>query len=446
MMSRDSIRVAVLVIALGASAAFPKPARAQTSALTPAPRAMTTVDLIGVPELGDPQLSADGRQILFTRSDADWKANRRVAHIHRVNSDGSGLRQMTTGPEGEASPRWAPDGSRFAFVARRPGSDSAQIYLMANEGGEARRLTSQPTAVSNIQWARDGSALFFLAAEPKTAEERASEEAKDDAFALDESYKQVHLWRVEVESGKTSRVTGGDFSITQYNLTRDGKRIAALRGPSPLFGDAEKGEVYVMDVDGANAVRITNNQVDEFFPSISPRGDEVLFVTGANARLEPYYSNRAFVAPISGGPARILAPDFPHAIDRAQWSQDGREVLLSVNLGVRRELFVLDVTTKRTRQITDGQHELMGGSFVPELGRVALLVDEPMDPGEIWIAALDGAAPPRQVTHLSERYAREFKLGRQEKIEWKGVDGVTVEGLLHYPAEYVAGRRYPLAV
>jgi dipeptidyl aminopeptidase/acylaminoacyl peptidase len=426
--------------------ASPAPSSAQSEPVTPAPRAMKAVDLIEIPRIGDSQLSRDGRQILFTRSEADWKLNRRVSHIDRIDADGGGLRQMTTGPEGESSPRWAPDGRRFAFIARRAGAEGAQIHLMANEGGEARRLTSHPTGVSQIQWAPDGSAVFFLASDPKTAEEKASEEAKDDVYALDENYKQTHLWRVDVESGKSSRVTSGDFSITAFNISRDGKRIAAQRGPTPLFGDSENGEVYVMDIDGANAVRITTNGVDEFFPTISPKGDLVLFTTGANERFEPYYSNRAFVAPVGGGPARVLAPAFPHAIDRAQWLKDGQEVLFSVNLGVRRELFVLDVATGRTRQVTDGSHALLAGGLVPEVGRIALVVDEPMNPGEIWIASLDAPSTFRQVSHLSEGYARDFKLGRQERIEWKGADGLTVEGLLHYPVDHVPGKRYPLVV
>jgi dipeptidyl aminopeptidase/acylaminoacyl peptidase len=410
------------------------------------PRPMGAVDLLEVPRLSDPQLSPDGGQILYVVSEASWKANRAVGHIHRVNADGSGGLVMTSGGEGESSPRWSPDGRSFAFLAKRPGSDSPQIQLMSNDGGEARPLAVHPTAVRSIQWARDGSGLFFLAAEPKTAEEKAKTEAKDDAAALDEDFKQVHLWRVGLEGKKAERITGGDFSITAYSLSRDGRRIAALRGPSPLFGDSEQGEVWVMDADGSQAVQITKNAVDEWFPSLSPDNAQVLYVSLAGPQGEPYYSGRAFVAPAAGGtPPRVLAPDFPYAIERAQWGPDARSVLLSANLGLHNEVFLLDVATGKWKPLTNGQHELIGSSYVPERGRLALIVDEPNDPGELWLYGLD-AAPGRQVTHLYERYARDFKLGRQERIEWKGADGVTVEGLLHYPVDYVAGQRYPLVV
>src|SRR3954469_4781610 len=128
------------------------------------PRAMTAVDLIGVPRLADPQLSPDGAQVLFTRTEASWKANRAVSHIHRENVDGRGARQMTSGAEGESSPRWSPDGRWIAFLAARPGAEGTQVQVMASDGGEARALPAHPTDVRSLRWAGDGSALYFLAA------------------------------------------------------------------------------------------------------------------------------------------------------------------------------------------------------------------------------------------------------------------------------------------
>ena len=45
---------------------------------------MTAVDLIDVPRLSDPQVSPDGTQVVFLRSDADWHANKRIPHVWRT--------------------------------------------------------------------------------------------------------------------------------------------------------------------------------------------------------------------------------------------------------------------------------------------------------------------------------------------------------------------------
>src|SRR5688500_14526995 len=78
-------------------------------------RAMTPIDLSEVPRLQDPQLSTDGRQVLYVLDRPDWKENRRIGHVWRVNADGTGAVQLTHGQRGESSPRWSPDGKRIAF-------------------------------------------------------------------------------------------------------------------------------------------------------------------------------------------------------------------------------------------------------------------------------------------------------------------------------------------
>ena len=50
-----------------------------------------------------------------------------------------------------------------------------------------------------------------------------------------------------------------------------------------------------------------------------------------------------------------------------------------------------------------------------------------------------------RLTELNSR-TRRWKLGRQEVIRWTAADGLAVEGLLVYPADYEDGRRYPLLV
>ena len=60
------------------------------------------------------------------------------------------------------------------------------------------------------------------------------------------------------------------------------------------------------------------------------------------------------------------------------------------------------------------------------------------------MTAADSA--PKRVTYVSASLAREFKLGAQEAITWKGADGATVEGILTYPTDYAPGQKYPLVV
>src|SRR5580692_8438604 len=191
-----------------------------TASMAQSPRAMTLVDVMNVPQISDPQVSANGREILYVRSEPDWKANRRIGHIWKVNSDGSGALQMTAGTDGENTPRWSPDGKTIAFIAKRDaGPDAvAQIFLISAAGGEARALTTHATAVTNITWSPDGALIYFRAADAKSDELKAREKVKDDVFMFDEDYQQQHLWTVAAGSKTERRLTQGDYSVLGYNL------------------------------------------------------------------------------------------------------------------------------------------------------------------------------------------------------------------------------------
>jgi dipeptidyl aminopeptidase/acylaminoacyl peptidase len=406
---------------------------------------MTIVDLIGLPRLSDPQLRPDGGQLLYVVSEANWKANKRVSHVWRANADGSGAVQLTSGADGESSPRWSPDGRTIAFLARRGDAEAVtQIFLMHAGGGEAWALTSHATAVSDIHWTPDGQALFFKAAEPKSADEKAKDKLKDDVYAFDESFKQDHLWRIGVADKAAKRVTGGDFSLLDYELSRDGSTIAFHRGPSPLFGDNLRGEVWLMRADGSGARQLTTNGVPEGGAALSPDNAQLLFTSQSNAAFEPYFNSKLFVVPAAGGPARLLAPGFVPDVERAAWSRDGKTVYVTANLGVRSELFAIDAASGRATQLTDGNHSIGGWSYCDSADRHVFTFDEPDNAGDVYLLAGGGA--PQRVTRLYEGLAKEWKLPRQERIAWKGADGTSVEGLLYYPLDYKEGQRAPLVV
>jgi dipeptidyl aminopeptidase/acylaminoacyl peptidase len=406
-------------------------------------RAMTPVDVIEMPRVLDPRLSPDGRQVLYVLDQPDWKENRRVGHIWRIKADGSSPVQLTYGQRGESSPRWSPDGRRIAFVARRGDDEDTQLYMLDNEGGEARQVMKHQAAVSNIEWAPDGKSIFFLAPDAKTQEEKEREKVKDDVYAFEEKYKQRHLWSVNVDSGSTKKITQGDYSVGSYALSTDGTKVAFHRATSPLLEHSRTSEVWVMNADGTGALQLTRNDVAEGGARLSPDNKQVLFTAGSNARFESYYNSSLFIVPAGGGDASQIAADTPD-VGEALWSKTGRSIYFVANYGVHSQLAEIDLASKAIKALTKGDHSVQAWDFVDAADRHIFVIDEATR-AEAWTLTASGGVPS-QVTRAFDDTGARFALPKQERVEWKGADGVTVEGLLYYPIDYRAGMRYPLVV
>ena len=428
--------------ALAALTVLGLPARAQTR------RPMTLVDIAELQRLGAPRLSPDGRTLAYMLSKVDWKVGRPISHLWRQDVNGAPM-QLTFSEAGDTpiprSVRWSPDGKTLLF------SRGGQIQLIPADGGEPRALTHHATPPSSPNWSPDGTAVYFLASDPPTNDERERERLRDDVYAFEENYKHQQLWKVIVASGAEMPVTTGNMSVLEYRLSRDGTKVAMHRAPSPLAGDGFRGEVWVMDVTGANANAraLTRNEIPESAAEVSPDNSQVLFLADSNERFEPYYNTTIFVVPAAGGTPQPVLPDFKYAIDDAAWAPDGKSIVAVVNLGVHNELFQIDVSSHRARQLTDGQHYIPtqagGWQIVPASGTLMLQLDQPSRWGDIWTMPLAGGTPT-QITHAYDPMERDFILPRQEKVEWKGADGQTIEGMLMYPVGYQPGTRYPLVV
>ncbi|MHC4094335.1 MAG: alpha/beta hydrolase family protein, partial [Planctomycetota bacterium] len=352
--------------------------------------------------------------------------------------DGTGLVQLTNGEDGESTPRWSPDGTYIAFLAERGDDEHRQIYLMSNSGGEARRLTNHETSVGSIAWTPDGQSILFIASDPEP-------DGEYDVIVFDEDYEQRHLWRASVADGTTERITEGDYSVRGFRLSRDGRYIAHHRAPTPLLENIAEVEVWLMRADGSGEIRLTSNGAREGGAEVSPDGRWVLFVSDANDQFERYYNDNIFLVPAGGGAHRVLLPDMPYEVQQARWNRDGTAIYFLANTGVRSELFEVDVTTENLTPLTTGDHAVGGWSYVPSTDSHVFEINTPTNAGDVYVMP-SGGGEPQKITSVYDYLNREFRLPRQEVIQWQGADGATVEGLLYYPLDYREGRRHPLVV
>ena len=407
-------------------------------------RSMSVVDFLNIPGVSNPRLSPDGTKLIYILSESDWKANKQISHLWLVKSDGDDAHQITFGHEGESGPLWSPDGKWISFLAKRNDDEENQIYIMRSDGGEGQRLTNHKTAVLSHKWFPDGETIYFLANDTLSKEEETAKKLKDDVYSLDENYQQRHLWKVTLKDTEELRITEGDYSILGFDISRNGQKIVAHRGPNPLFDHYKESEIWIMDIDGSNARQLTENKIGENGARLSPEGRRVLFTAFANENFDFYYNDKIFLMQaVENASVSVPMKELPYEVISAEWSADGGSIYFIANMGSQIQLWQYDLSTEKLSQLTAGKHSIRQWHYYPKLNKHIMAISTIENPGDIFLLQ-NGQL--QQITHHCDYLENEFYLPEQEVISWQGADGVTIEGIIHYPHNYDSGKHYPLVV
>src|SRR5579863_1296166 len=120
---------------------------------------LTVEDLVRMKRVSDPQVSPDGRQVVFVQRETDMEANkgRTSLWLLDLTSAKSEPRRLTTPKGSDSSPRWAPDSHTLYFLSTRTGS--SQVWRLALPGGEPQKLTDYPLDVGALKVSPRGAQL-----------------------------------------------------------------------------------------------------------------------------------------------------------------------------------------------------------------------------------------------------------------------------------------------
>ena len=146
-------------------------------------------DMMAAERISDPQVSPDGRWIVFDKKVIDLEENKGRSDLWLVGVDGEGLRRLTSHPAGSTNPRWAPDGKTIWFLSAR--TETTQVWHIRVDGGEAEQVTDEPIDVGNLVLSPDGRhAAFTMDVFPDST----AQETKDRLDEKDKSKAtgQVH--------------------------------------------------------------------------------------------------------------------------------------------------------------------------------------------------------------------------------------------------------------
>jgi len=459
-------------------------ASAETSAVTPAVapagisgerRGMVAEDYHRLAFLSDPHISPDGMDVAFVvrRVSEDRRGRDGAIWIASVEG-GSNPRPLTSGNR-DAMPRWAPNGTRLAYLdrSRDPAADEdadpgVRLRILPREGGEASTvLHLQQGNIADFTWTRDGRIVLTLDLDPAVEDPRQAAPPKDpatpDLTVVTNAVYQAgtgllgperqHLWILDPTVGALSRLTPGDprWNDRQAAVSPDGRTVAFQRdGSGEEYDGAFPRDLWLLALDappGTGPIRLGLPTGRAGGPAWAPDNRTLLyrFQPGRYARAHLQLVDRR-VAEDSVGSPRTLTLDTD--LDPAQffWHPSGRHLFFTADHRGTHPLYRVNANGSDVRPLFGEDGVVSDPTLSADGSRLAFLYENEVNPPEVWVAEEDGRNP-RPLTTFNRELLDALDLVRAEEFDFLNGEGDLLQGFLVRPVGWSAGEAtYPMVL
>lgn len=398
-------------------------------------------DLINLKRVGSPAISPNGQQVAYTIRETNWDDNAYETEIWIADVATGQSRQITNGRTSSTQPAFSPDGAWLGFISDRDGK--RQLYRIALRGGEAERLTSVDDGVNSFAWAPSGAEIALTMIDPQTAAMKEREQRWGDVKIEDEDQRYTHLHVFDIASRSTKRLTSGNFVVGSFDWSPDGTQLAYDHRATSDPADSHTADIALVAKDSGQSTIVVKQDGPDTGPRWSPDGKQIAFVT-AMAKPSFFYLNSVIATVTPGSPAiASLTDGFDEDPNLVAWTQAG--IQFAASQRTWSYLFTLNPQTKQvTRHAVRDNWIGSGFSLTPDGTQVAFTASGPAEFPDVYAAPLQ-TMTARKLSDAGAQIASWPKHAR-EVIRWTSRDGAEIEGVLHKPADFQQGRRYPLLV
>ena len=422
------------------------------------------MDVFELEWASDPQVSPDGKKIVYVRKSNDIMKDRVRSSLWQIDITGKNHRPINSGLKNSYSPRWSPDKQKLAFVSNISGS--TQIHMHWLNSGETAVISQLQESPSSLSWSPDGKWLAFTMNVKAESESIAEEREKPDGASwakkpitvtttqyqydgrgiVEPSYR--HIFIVPSEGGSARQLTEGNFNhYGSLSWSPDSQNIffSAHRSNNwELVSD--EADIYKLNIASRTLKQITNQSGEESSPMISPNGKMIAFNLKERRPLA-YTPKRIAVMNVNGKNIRILTNDLDGDAENIIWSQDNQSIHFTYDQrGIRKIGKVgLNGDIKNIASNVGGTtigRPYISGDYHTESDTIAFTQSSPDRPADIAVVNGDEL---KVLTNLNEDLLAHRKLGEVNEIVYKSsFDGQEIQGWYITPPDYDSSKKYPL--
>lgn len=428
-------------------AVFVSAAIAQEVERAPRPSSLevhpTARDIAGMSVAGDPQLSPDGRMVVYTlrtrafdadelagasESEAGWSS---AQQLWIAPADGTvPARRLTFGEAPATSPRFSPDGRWLAYLRREGGVSKIHLLRISSGaygGGEPVVLELGKLEPGDIRFSPDGKSISFLAALPLNDEEKAEKSSAGGMIRFGDEWRNDQLFLTPTQGGKVTAITHGREHVIQYAWSPVGDRLAIVTSQSSNPYEAfSLNKVKILDAATGETLR----DLERFRRVIghiewSPDARFLAYEKGDNTLS---LLNTLTVHDVKRGEFFNAAKKLDPTLKGFVWTEDG-SIVAHTYQGVASRFYRLAPDGSKA-DLLPSSKRVFGDSFVTDVNRrfavgISSTPSSPPNPTRIDLRSGDASV----VTDVHP-YAAEWTMPKTEIVRWRNEEDVELEGVL----------------
>lgn len=435
-------------------------------------KAITHEDMWLMKRVGAPEISPDGKWVVFSVLDPAYDEKDQNADLWIAAADGSAKPKKLTGTKtGEGNYTWNPDSKQVAFTAKRENDEVAQLYIINVDGGEAQRITNLSTAVASPKWSPDGSMMLFSSkvypgAFTDSANKKIAEEKKKIKYKVREyehfpirewdqwiDEKQTHLFVQKTEPGATPKdlfsttdiIKSDGFKVSSNACwSADGKEIIFI-ATTELNKAAYKepaDNIYIVSVNDATVKSIMADGFEYSDVAISRDGKylycEAVFYN--NHKVYNLAKLTRFNWPSMAG-RTVLASQLDRPINK--YVLNGNAVVMSVENEGNDKLYTIAENETEAKLLTAETQGCYNNVSVSDNNIIVANYESSSMPAEV--VRINGSTH-QNISDFNSAKLSVLDIQPAETFWFTSSRGKKIRSLLVKPADFDAAKKYSLFV